>query len=54
MKLVIVQFDAHADLRDGYLGEKFSHASAMRRVLDFDNVSIISFGIRSLSSEEAQ
>lgn len=52
--LLVVQFDAHADLRDCYLGEKFSHASAMRRVLDFDNVSIMSFGIRSLSAEDVQ
>jgi len=51
-ELVIVQFDAHADLRDGYLGEKYSHAAAMRRALDHDNVSIISFGIRSISSED--
>ena len=52
-ELVIVQFDAHGDLRDGYLGEKFSHASAMRRALDHDTVSIISFGVRSISSEDA-
>ena len=51
-ELVIVQFDAHGDLRDGYLGEKFSHAAAMRRALDHDNVSIISFAIRSISSED--
>ena len=30
----MLQFDAHADLRDGYLGEHYSHAAAMRRVLD--------------------
>ncbi len=53
-EIVVVQFDAHTDLRDGYLGEKFSHASAMRRVLDFDNTSIVSFGPRSLSSEDAR
>lgn len=50
--LVILQFDAHADLRDGYLGERYSHASAMRRCLDFPNVSVISIGIRSISNEE--
>ena len=32
--LVVLQFDAHADLRDGYQGERYSHAAAMRRVLD--------------------
>ncbi len=51
--LVVLQIDAHADLRDGYLGEHYSHASAMRRVLDFENVSLVSFGVRALSQEEA-
>ena len=50
--LYILHFDAHADLRDQYNGEKFSHATAMRRCLDFNNVKIISFGIRNLSKEE--
>ncbi|MEM9029484.1 MAG: agmatinase [Pseudomonadota bacterium] len=51
--LAVLQFDAHADLRDGYLGEHYSHASAMRRVLDHTGVDIISVGIRALSAEEA-
>ncbi len=51
--LVVLQIDAHADLRDGYLGEHFSHAAAMRRVLDHDGISVISVGIRTLSREEA-
>ncbi len=51
-KICILHFDAHADLRESYNGEKFSHASAMRRCLDYKNVSIISFGIRSISQEE--
>ena len=51
--LVVLQFDAHADLRDGYLGERFSHAAAMRRVLDHQHVSLVSVGIRSISAEEA-
>lgn len=50
--LVVVQLDAHADLRDGYEGEHFSHAAAMRRCLDFDSVSLVSLGIRNISSEE--
>lgn len=50
--LVIVQLDAHADMRDGYEGEHFSHAAAMRRCLDHPNVSLISFGIRNISTEE--
>lgn len=50
--LVVLQLDAHADLRDGYLGEHYSHAAAMRRVLDYPNVSLVSVGIRAISREE--
>jgi agmatinase len=52
--LVVLQFDAHADLRDGYLGERYSHASAMRRVLDHAHVELVSVGIRAISKEEAE
>lgn len=52
--LVVLQFDAHADLRDGYLGEHFSHASAMRRVLDHPGVSLVSVGIRAVSTPEVE
>ena len=51
--LVVVQFDAHADLRDGYLGQHYSHAAAMRRVLDHTGVSLIQLGIRAVSAAEA-
>jgi agmatinase len=51
--LVVLQFDAHADLRDGYQGHRFSHAAAMRRVLDFPHVSLVQIGIRALSQPEA-
>ena len=46
--LHIIHFDAHADLRDDYLGEKLSHATVMHRVWDIvgDN-KIFQFGIRS-------
>ena len=50
--ICLLHFDAHADLRDSYNGEKFSHASAIRRCLDYPNVSVISFGIRNISKEE--
>jgi agmatinase len=50
--LVVLHFDAHADLRDGYLGEHYSHAAAMRRVLDHADVSMVSVGIRALSTPE--
>ena len=50
--LCILHFDAHADLRQSYNGEKFSHASAIRRCMDHKNISIISFGIRNISATE--
>jgi agmatinase len=52
--LVVLQIDAHADLRDGYLGEHFSHASAMRRVLDLPGCSVVGLGIRAICEEEAR
>ena len=51
-KLCLLHFDAHADLRNNYNGNKFSHASAIRRCLDNPNVSVVSFGIRNISSSE--
>jgi agmatinase len=50
--LAILHFDAHADLRDGYAGQHYSHAAALRRCLDFDHVSLVSLGIRNISQEE--
>ena len=51
-KICLLHFDAHADLRESYNGEKFSHASAIKRCLDHKNVSVISFGIRNISQIE--
>jgi agmatinase len=51
-KICLLHFDAHADLRESYQGEKFSHASAIKRCLDHKNVSVISFGIRNISKNE--
>ncbi len=51
-EIVLLHFDAHADLRESYNGEKFSHASAIKRCLDFNNVKVVSFGIRNLSQPE--
>ncbi len=50
--ICLLHFDAHADLRESYNGEKFSHASAIRRCLDYPNVSVISFGVRNISESE--
>jgi agmatinase len=51
-KITLLHFDAHADLRDGYGGEKYSHAAAIRRCLDHDNVRTVSLGIRNISQSE--
>lgn len=50
--LVVLHFDAHADLRDGYLGEHYSHAAALRRVLDHEHIELVSCGIRNISASE--
>lgn len=51
--LAIIHFDAHADLRDDYLGEKLSHASVMRRSWELlGDGRIYQFGIRSGDREE--
>jgi agmatinase len=50
--LTVLQWDAHADLRDSFGGTKFSHASVMRRF--YDNAKkLVQVGIRSMSKEEA-
>ena len=51
-KLCLLHFDAHADLRESYNGEKFSHASAIKRCLDYQNISLVSFGVRNISESE--
>ncbi len=48
----VLQIDAHADLRDSYLGDPRSHASAMRRVLE--HAPAVQVGIRNLSAPEAE
>jgi agmatinase len=50
-ELCVVQFDAHSDLRDDYLGERWAHATAMRRVLDrIPRERLFQLGIRSFSA----
>jgi agmatinase len=48
----IIQFDAHADLRDSYDGTPYSHACVMRRAVDDLNLPLFQIGVRSLSREE--
>ena len=50
--LSVLQIDAHADLRDSYMGTRNNHACAMRRVLEHARTTQV--GIRSLSTEEAE
>jgi agmatinase len=49
--LSVLQIDAHADLRDSFMGTPHNHACAMRRTLE--HAPLTQVGIRSLSSEEA-
>lgn len=51
--MCIIHFDAHADLRDDYLGESLSHATVMRRCHELvGDGRIFQFGIRSGDREE--
>lgn len=51
--LVVIQIDAHADLRESYEDQAHSHACAMRRVLDFlPSNQLLQVGIRSGTKEE--
>ncbi len=46
--LAVVHFDAHADLRDDYMGEKLSHATVIRRIADLIGPErLVQIGIRS-------
>jgi agmatinase len=48
---VLVQIDAHSDLREEYEGSPYSHASVAKRILDM-GATIAQFGIRSICREE--
>jgi agmatinase len=50
--LSVLQIDAHADLRPSYLGQRHSHACAMRRTIDF--APLVQVGIRNISTEEVE
>jgi agmatinase len=52
-ELNVVQLDAHADLRQQYAGDRWSHACAMARCLDA-GVALTAVGIRNYSTDEAQ
>ncbi len=51
--LAVIHFDAHADLRDQYLGERLSHATVLRRVSEhLRPMHLYQFGIRSATRDE--
>lgn len=51
--VVVLHFDAHADLRDEYLGVKLSHATVMRRVVELLGPGrVFQFGVRSADRAE--
>jgi agmatinase len=50
--LSVLQIDAHADMRDRYLGSPYNHACVMRRIRE--RVPAASVGIRSMSEEEVE
>ena len=53
--LILIQLDAHADLRESYLGNKYSHACTMQRCLEvLPEKRIFQVGIRSGTKEEFQ
>ena len=47
----VVQIDAHADLRDAYEGNLYSHASVMKRIVD-EGIPLFQLGIRAFCHEE--
>ena len=52
-KLTVVHLDAHRDLAFDFIGEKYSHATVMRRAHEF-GVDLVQIGIRSSSNEEEE
>ena len=52
-KLTVVHLDAHRDLAFEFIGEKYSHATVMRRAHEF-GVDLVQIGIRSSSKDEEE
>ena len=50
--ITIIHIDAHRDIINTYQGEKYSHATVLRRIYDLNPKEIIQIGIRSESEEE--
>ncbi len=52
-KLTVIHLDAHRDLAFEFIGEKYSHATVMRRAHEY-GVNLVQIGIRSSSKEEEE
>lgn len=50
----VIQFDAHADLRSEYKGDRYSHASVMRRALEELEIPLVQIAVRDISKEEVE
>ncbi len=50
-RLTVLQFDAHADLRNEFEGTRFSHACVARRILD-EGIRLVQVGVRSVCEED--
>jgi len=51
--LTVIQFDAHTDLRNEYLGDTLCHSTVMKRILEIIGAGqLFQFGVRSGSKEE--
>jgi agmatinase len=51
----LIVFDAHADLRDEYLGSRYSHASVLRRIIEEAKPGkVVLIGARAVSREEIE
>ncbi|MCF2972019.1 agmatinase [Synechococcus sp. Nb3U1] len=53
-ELHVLQIDAHCDLRNSYEGSRYSHASAMARVVEQVDNRLTQVGIRSICAEDRQ
>ncbi len=52
-KLTVIHMDAHRDLAFDFIGEKYSHATVMRRAHEC-GANLVQIGIRSSSAEEEE
>lgn len=52
--ITIIHLDAHRDIIDDYLGEKYSHATVLKRIFDLNPNEIVQIGIRSSSLVEEE